>query len=117
MHNKKMFNLENVGQGDGAQQLQLCHAMKNTKICKRHYSFFALSFTISEIFAFKIFDLNHLGHGREENINNVAIWRQISTSIKVIACIFMPSLTIFKILTFQMFDIENLGQGHRVQHL
>ena len=45
----------------------------------------------------------------EYSIHDNAIRRRISTSIKVIARIFMLLLTVL--------EIENLDQGHRVQHI
>ena len=53
LHNKKMLDLENVRQRVGAQHPQ-CNSMENIKIYKRHYTFFALDFVISEILALRI---------------------------------------------------------------
>ena len=52
---------------------------------------------------------------RELNIYNGAIRWRISTSVKVIRCIFVIALTVSEILMFQMSDLENLGQDHGVQ--
>ena len=38
IHNKKLFDLENEGQSDGAPHSQLCHTMENIKIYKIHYT-------------------------------------------------------------------------------
>ena len=40
----------------------------------------------------------------------------ISTSLKVIACMFTPALTVLKTIKFEMFDLYNLDQGNGVQH-
>ena len=42
-------------------------------------------------------------------------WR-ISTSIKVMASLFMLVLTVSETLRFEKFDLENVDQGHGVQH-
>ena len=62
MHNKKMLDLENEGQSDGAQHPQLCHSMANIKISKRLH-IFAPAFTISEVLSLHIFYLANLGQG------------------------------------------------------
>ena len=59
IHNKKTFDHENEDQSDGALHAQLCHSSANIKIYESHYILkrVALAFTISEILAFQIFDL------------------------------------------------------------
>ena len=51
------------------------------------------------------------------NIRNGAIPWQISTSVKVIWCIFAIALAVSEILMFQICDLEKIDQGHKVQHL
>ena len=58
IHNKKMFDLDNEGENDETQHLQLCHSIADITIYKRHYIFF-VSFTISEILAFQMFYLEN----------------------------------------------------------
>ena len=40
MHNNKMFDLENEGQGHGVQHSQRCYSMENTKRGKSHMKHF-----------------------------------------------------------------------------
>ena len=116
MHNKKMLDLENEGQGRTVQHLWWCHFMANINLCISHMTYFCdSSFCVRDI-----------------NISNLWPWKlrsrvqhsqwpirwQISTSRKVILEQFSLALTIFsrKNSHFKIHDLENVGQGHDVQH-
>ena len=64
MHNKKMFDLENKGQSDGARRTQRRYSTAISKIYKRHYICLRQLLQISEILSFQVFDLESLGQSR-----------------------------------------------------
>ena len=53
----------------------------------------------------------------EYNLRNVFLWRQISTSTKVVPHIFVLAFNVSEILTFYNFDLQKVGQGHEEQFL
>ena len=59
MNNNKMFDIENKGQGDGAQHPQWLHSIAQIKINKRHCTIFATF----KIMTFKLVDVENLGQG------------------------------------------------------
>ena len=53
MHNKKMFDFENEGQGHGVQHSPWCHSMALSTTIKVIFEHFSLALTVFEIFTFK----------------------------------------------------------------
>ena len=62
MRNKKMFDLENEGQSDGAQHQRCCHLRTSTYINVIH---FILALIVTKVLTIKNADLEHLGRGHE----------------------------------------------------
>ena len=80
---------------------------------------FVLPFTISEILAFQISDIEIIWSTvkvNEHKIRSDAVRWRIPAYIKVISCIFTLARTVPEILRFEMVDLENLGQSDGAQH-
>ena len=74
--------------------------------------------TISEIFAFEIFDLEKLGQSNGVRHSQWSHSMVIINLYKVIPEHLLLALTVFEIFShFQFRDLENVGQGHDEQHL
>ena len=139
-HNKKMFDLENEGQGHGEQRSYCFHSMENMKLNTNHANFvtFRQLSPYSRCSHFNIFDHEIVGQRYEvqhsqwrHSIANTGlpIRQQYSnflhlqaftcknshltslTCIQVTMCIFTLALTVWEILIFYTFDLENLVQA------
>ena len=97
MHNKKMFDIEDEGQG--VQHSQWCHSMVNINLGKSHMMHFCDSSHRFWDIVSNLWPWNFCS--RSCNVGNGRIGWKLLTFIKVIPEDFSLALTIFKIFTFQ----------------
>ena len=75
-----MFDLENVGQGQGVQRLLRYLSMANVKLYNSRVTHFVLSLIFLGVLTFKIFYLEKVsqGHGRK-----LSRWQHSMANIKI----------------------------------